>query len=233
MSTLDGEKQWITNGERSGVLVVFARTDPDDPDSITQFLVPKESAGLSVGEPEDKLGLRASDTTSLTFDGVRIPARYRLTDEGEGLAAALSILTGGRVGIAAQAVGLSQAALDEAVAYAQDREQFDGPIADIQSIRHKLAEMWTTIRAARLLTWDAARAMDAGEDARAAASMAKSYATEGAMDVTNEAIQIHGGYGYVSEFPVERFYRDAKVTTIYEGTTQIQQNVIARELLDG
>jgi alkylation response protein AidB-like acyl-CoA dehydrogenase len=230
---LDGEKQWITNGERSGVLVVFARTDPDDPDSITQFLVPKESAGLSVGEPEDKLGLRASDTTSLTFDGVRIPARYRLTDEGEGLAAALSILTGGRVGIAAQAVGLSQAALDEAVAYAQDREQFDGPIADIQSIRHKLAEMWTTIRAARLLTWDAARAMDAGEDARAAASMAKSYATEGAMDVTNEAIQIHGGYGYVSEFPVERFYRDAKVTTIYEGTTQIQQNVIARELLDG
>jgi len=230
---LDGEKQWITNGERSGVLVVFARTDSDDPDSITQFLVPKETDGLSVGEPEDKLGLRASDTTSLTFDGVRIPERYRLTDEGEGLAAALSILTGGRVGIAAQSVGLSQAALDEAAEYAQEREQFDGPIADIQSIRHKLADMWTTIRAARLLTWDAARAMDAGENARAVASMAKAFATEGAMDVTNEAVQIHGGYGYVSEFPVERFYRDAKVTTIYEGTTQIQKNVIARELLGG
>ncbi|SFS08535.1 hypothetical protein SAMN05216559_3451 [Halomicrobium zhouii] len=229
---LDGEKQWITNGERSGVLVVFARTDPGDPDSITQFLVPKETDGLSVGDPEDKLGLRASDTTSLTFDGVRIPERYRLTDEGDGLAAALSILTGGRVGIAAQSVGLSQAALDEAVEYAQDREQFDGPIADIQSIRHKLAEMWTTVRAGRLLTWDAARAMDAGENARGLASMAKSFATEGAMDVSNEAVQIHSGYGYVSEFPVERFYRDAKVTTIYEGTTQIQRNVIARELLE-
>ena len=228
---IDGEKQWITNGARSGVAVVFAKTDPDDPDSVTQFLVPMDVDGLSVGEKENKLGLRASDTTGLTFDEVRIPARYRLTDPGEGLAAAFSILTGGRVGIAAQAVGLSQAALDEAVAYARDREQFDRPIADIQSIRHKLAEMRTTIHAARLLTWDAARTMDAGDDARAVASMAKYFATEGAMDVTNEAVQIHGGYGYVSEFDVERFYRDAKVTTIYEGTTQIQKNIIARDLL--
>jgi alkylation response protein AidB-like acyl-CoA dehydrogenase len=229
---IDGEKQWITNGQRSGVVVVFAKTDPADDGSITQFLVPKDAAGLSVGEKEDKLGLRASDTTSLTFDGVRIPARYRLTEAGEGLAAALSILTGGRIGIAAQATGVAQAALDEALAYAQEREQFDGPIADIQSIRHTLAEMATTVQAGRLLTWDAARRMDNGEDARRAASMAKYFASEGAVDVANEAVQIHGGYGYTTEFPVERLYRDAKVTTIYEGTSEIQRNVIARDLLE-
>jgi alkylation response protein AidB-like acyl-CoA dehydrogenase len=228
---IDGEKQWITNGERSGVLVVFAKTDPEDPESVTQFLVPKDVDGVTVGEPEEKLGLRASDTTSLTFDGARIPAENRLTAEGRGLAAALSILTGGRVGIAAQAVGLAQAALDEAIDYAGEREQFDRPIADIQTIRHKLAEMQTTVQAGRLLTYDAARTMERGEDARMAASMAKYFATEGAMDVTNEAVQIHGGYGYV-ESDVERFYRDAKVTTIYEGTTQIQKTVIARELLE-
>jgi alkylation response protein AidB-like acyl-CoA dehydrogenase len=229
---IDGEKQWITNGERSGVVVVFAKSDPDDPDSITQFLVPKDRDGLTVGEKEDKLGLRASDTTSISFDGVEIPARYRLTEEGEGLRAALSILTGGRIAIAAQATGLAQSALDEAISYAREREQFDGPIADIQSIRHKLAEMETTVRAGRLLTLNAAEQMERGADARRAASCAKYFASEGAMDVTNEAVQIHGGAGYV-ESDVERFYRDAKVTTIYEGTTQIQKTVIARELLEG
>ncbi|MEF8812470.1 MAG: acyl-CoA dehydrogenase family protein [Halovenus sp.] len=228
---IDGEKQWITNGKRSGVVVVFARTDPDDPGSVTQFLVPKGTSGVEVGPAEDKLGLRASDTTSLTFDGVRVPRRYRLTEEGRGLSAALSILTGGRIGIAAQAVGLAQAALDEATVYAEEREQFDGPISEIQAIRHKLAEMQTTVQAGRLLTRDAARRFDRGEDARMAASMAKYFASEGAMDVTNEAVQIHGGYGYTSEYPVERLYRDAKVTTIYEGTTQIQKTVIAREML--
>ncbi|WP_276272061.1 acyl-CoA dehydrogenase family protein [Haloarcula litorea] len=228
---LNGEKMWITNGRRSGVVVVFAKTDPDDPDSITQFLVPKDSDGLAVGEPEEKLGLRASDTTSLTFDGVEIPERYRLTEVGEGLAAALSILNGGRVAIAAQSVGLAQAALDEALDYAREREQFDRPIAEFQAIRHKLAEMATTVRAGRLLTWDAASRMDRGEDARQAASMAKYFASEGALEVTNEAVQIHGGYGYTTDYPVERFYRDAKVTTIYEGTTEIQKNVVARELL--
>jgi alkylation response protein AidB-like acyl-CoA dehydrogenase len=227
---IDGEKQWITNGQRSGVLVVFAKTDPDDPESVTQFLVPKDRPGLSVGDPEQKLGLRASDTTSLTFDGVRVPAENRLTAEGRGLAAALEILTGGRVGIAAQAVGLAQAALDEAKSYATDREQFDQSISDIQTIRHALAEMATTVRAGRLLTHDAARRMDRGEDARMAASMAKYFTSEGAMEVTNEAVQIHGGTGYVAG-DVERFYRDAKITTIYEGTTQIQKTVIARELL--
>jgi hypothetical protein len=227
---IDGEKQWITNGQRCGVVVVFAKTDPDDPDSVTQFLVPGEADGLSAGEPMEKMGLRASDTTSLSLDGVRVPSAYRLTEEGRGLAAALSILNGGRVGIAAQSVGLARAALDEAVAYAGEREQFDRPIGEFQAIQHTLAEMQTTVRAARLLTWDAARRMDAGEDARMAASMAKYFASEGAMDVTNDAVQIHGGAGYV-ESDVERFFRNAKVTTIYEGTTQIQKTVIADEVL--
>ena len=226
---IDGDKQWITNGRRAGVYVVFAKTAPEE---ITQFVVPGDVDGLSVGEPEEKLGLRASDTTSLTFDGVRIPAGNRLTPEGEGLSAALSILTGGRIGIAAQSVGLAQDALDRAVAYAEEREQFDGPIADIQSIQHKLAEMHTTVQSGRLLTRDAARQKAERTDGfPTAASVAKYAASEGAMDVTNEAVQIHGGYGYTREFDVERLYRDAKILTIYEGTSQIQKTVIARGLL--
>jgi alkylation response protein AidB-like acyl-CoA dehydrogenase len=228
---IDGEKQWITNGERGEVCIVFAKTDPDDQSSVTQFLVPK-SAGIEVGPKEHKLGLRASDTTSLTFDGVRIPAENRLTEEGRGLSAAFRILTGGRIGIAAQAVGVSQAALDEAVAYAHDREQFGGPIAEIQSVRHKLADMATGVHASRLLGRDAARQADAGADPRLAASMAKYFASETAVDVCNEAVQVHGGYGYTTEFPVERFYRDAKILTIYEGTSEIQKEIIAREVVD-
>jgi len=227
---LNGEKQWITNGQRSDVVIVFARTDRSDPETITQFVVPKD-AGIEVGEKEQKLGLRASDTTTLTFDDVRIPAENRLTPEGEGLSAALTVLTGGRIGIASQAVGLAQAALDEAIDYAHDREQFDQELADIQTIRHKIADMATSVRAARLLTRDAASREDAGEDIRTEASMAKYFASEAAMDVTNEAVQIHGGYGYVQS-DVERFYRDAKVTTIYEGTSEIQKGIIARSVLD-
>ncbi|KAB7518318.1 acyl-CoA dehydrogenase family protein [Halosegnis rubeus] len=229
---IDGEKQWITNGERGEVVILFAKTDRDDSRSVTQFVVPKSTDGVAVGKKEEKLGLRGSDTTTLSFDGARIPAEYRLTEEGRGLSAALSILTGGRVGIAAQAVGVAQAALDAARSYAQDREQFDGPIADIQSIRHKLAQMRTDTQAARLLTRDAARRLDDDEPPAEAASMAKLRASETAVDVANEAVQIHGGYGYTTDFPVERFYRDAKITTIYEGTSQIQRTVIARELLE-
>ncbi|WP_226007157.1 acyl-CoA dehydrogenase family protein [Natrinema salinisoli] len=228
---IDGEKQWITNGRRAGVYVLFAKTDRDDPSSVTQFLVPGDVDGLTVGEKEDKLGLRASDTTSLTFDDVRIPAANRLTEEGKGLSAAFHILTGGRIAIAAQSVGLARCALDEATAYSQEREQFGGPISDIQTIRHKLAEMATRTRAARLLTRDAARKRAAG-GAALEASMAKYFASEAAMFATNEAVQIHGGYGYVTEGEVERLYRDAKITEIYEGTTEIQKTVIARELLD-
>jgi len=229
---IDGEKQWITNGERSGIVIVFAKTDPDDPGSITQFLVPKDTDGLVVGKKEAKLGLRASDTTALTFDGARIPANNRLTEEGKGLSAALHVLTGGRIGIASQAVGLAQSALDEALEYAQEREQFGGPIADIQTIRHKIAEMETRTQAARLLAREAARRDDADEPTRKFASMAKYFASDAATFVTNEAVQIHGGYGYVTDYDVERLYRDAKVTEIYEGTTEIQKTIIARQLLD-
>ena len=229
---IDRTKQWITNGERSGVVVLFAKTDADDPGTVTQFVVPKDTEGLEVGKKEEKLGLRASDTTTLVFDDVRIPAANRLTPEGRGLSAALSVLTGGRVGIAAQSVGLAQSALDLAVEYATDREQFGGPISDIQTIRQKLAEMHTKTQAGRLLTYDAARQLDDGRPPSMAASTAKYFASEAAMDVTNEAIQVHGGYGYTTDFPVERLYRDAKITTIYEGTTQIQKKVIARKLLE-
>ncbi|WP_435358731.1 acyl-CoA dehydrogenase family protein [Haloarchaeobius sp. DFWS5] len=232
---INGKKQWITNGQRSDVIILFAKTDRDDPGSITQFLVPKdEVSGLEVGKKEDKLGLRASDTTTLMFDDVRIPAEYQLTEEGRGLSAAFHILTGGRIAIAAQSTGLAQSALDEALQYAQDREQFDQPISDFQTIRHKLADMQTSITASRLLTREAARKRAEG-DVQAtsfAASQAKYFASEAAMDVTNEAVQIHGGYGYTTDFPVERMYRDAKILTIYEGTSEIQKKIIARNLLD-
>ncbi len=228
---INGEKQWITNGKRAGVYVLFAKTDRNDPETVTQFLVPGDVDGLSVGEKEDKLGLRASDTTSLTFDDVRIQAENRLTEEGRGLSAAFHILTGGRIAIAAQSVGLAQCAMDEALEYSQEREQFDQPIGDFQSIRHKLAEMATRIKASRLLTREAARERASGS-AGLTASMAKYFASETAMHVTNEAVQIHGGYGYVTEGEVERLYRDAKITEIYEGTTEIQKKVIARHLLD-
>ncbi|MXR42697.1 acyl-CoA dehydrogenase [Halobaculum sp. WSA2] len=228
---LNGEKQWITNGERAGVYIVFAKTDPADDGSITQFLVPADLGGVEVGKKEEKLGLRASDTVGMQFSDVRVPEKYRLTEEGKGLSAAFKTLTGGRIAIAAQAVGLAQAAFDEAREYAHEREQFDAPIAEIEAVRNKFAEMATKVQASRLLVREAARQSDAGEDPRLAASMAKFFASESAVEVTNEAVQIHGGYGYMSEFDVERFYRDSKITTIYEGTTEIQKTIIARELL--
>ncbi|MFO8114896.1 MAG: acyl-CoA dehydrogenase family protein [Halorubrum sp.] len=242
---LNGEKQWITNGKRGGVAIVFAKAvrsdagageaagegDADDRGSITQFLVPADTEGFEVGKKEEKLGLRASDTTGISFDGCRIPAENRLTEEGRGLSAAFRTLTGGRIGIAAQAVGVAQAALDEATSYATEREQFGEPIAEIQTIRHKFAEMATDVSAARLLVREACRQAEAGEDNRVAASKAKYRASEAAMSVTNEAVQIHGGYGYTTDFDVERFYRDAKITEIYEGTTEIQKTIIARGVL--
>ena len=226
---IGGTKQWITNGERSGVIILFAKTDRDDPDSVTQFLVPKDTEGLEVGKKEDKLGLRASDTTSLIFEDVRIPAANRLTEVGEGLKSAFSILTGGRIAIASQAVGVAQAALDDAVSYANDREQFGEPIIEHQAVSQKLADMQTNVQAARLLTRDAAVKNDEGLDAMSA-SMAKYFASETAVDVANEAVQVHGGYGYTKDFDVERYYRDAKITTIYEGTSEIQKEIIARHL---
>ncbi|MCQ4333695.1 acyl-CoA dehydrogenase family protein [Natronomonas sp. F2-12] len=226
---IDGKKQWITNGERAGVVILFAKTDRDEPESVTQFLVPKDTEGLEVGKKEDKLGLRASDTTTLLFDGARIPEANRLTEVGDGLKAAFSILTGGRIAIASQAVGVAHAALEAAIEYAGEREQFDKPIADHQAIAHKLADMATDVRAARLLTRDAAEKNEDGVDPMAA-SMAKYFASETAVDVASEAVQVHGGYGYTKDFDVERYYRDAKITTIYEGTSEIQKEIIARHL---
>lgn len=228
---INGTKQWITNGERAGVIILFAKTDPDDSNSITQFLVPADTDGVTVASKEDKLGLRASDTCQLQFDDVHIPADYRLTEVGRGLRAAFEILNGGRIAIGAQSLGLARCARDDALAYANEREQFDQPISEFQAIRHKLADMETKIEASRLLTYEAARRQDMGEPVAKHASMAKYFASEAAVDIANEAIQIHGGYGYVSETDVERLYRDAKVTTIYEGTSEIQKKIISRELL--
>ncbi|PSQ34346.1 acyl-CoA dehydrogenase [Halobacteriales archaeon SW_10_66_29] len=228
---INGKKQWITNGQRAGVVILFAKTDRDDPDSITQFLVPKDIDGVEVGKKEDKLGLRASDTTTLIFDDARIPAENQLTEVGKGLKAAFSILTGGRVAIASQAVGVAQAALADAVEYAQEREQFGQPIIEHQAIAHKLADMGTQVQAARLLARDAARQNEDGV-APQAASMAKYFASEVACDVAEEAVQVHGGYGYTKDFAVERYYRDAKILTIYEGTSEIQKQIIARHLKD-
>jgi acyl-CoA dehydrogenase len=226
---IDGKKQWITNGTRAGVVILFAKTDRDDPDTVTQFLVPMDTEGVEVGKKEDKLGLRASDTTTLLFEDAHIPAEYRLTEVGRGLKAAFSILTGGRIAIASQAVGLAQAALDDSIEYAHEREQFGKQIGEHQAIAHKLADMQTNVQAARLLTRDAAR-QNEGAVAPQAASMAKYFASETAVDVADEAVQIHGGYGFTKDFDVERYYRDAKITTIYEGTSEIQKDIIARHI---
>ena len=226
---INGKKQWITNGARAGVIVLFAKTDRNDRDTVTQFLVPADTDGVEVGKKEDKLGLRASDTTTLIFEDARIPASYRLTEVGRGLKAAFSILTGGRIAIASQATGLAQAALEDAVEYANEREQFGQPIIEHQAIAHKLADMQTKVQAARLLTRDAAR-QNEERVAPMAASMAKYFASETAVDVANEAVQVYGGYGYTKDFDVERYYRDAKITTIYEGTSEIQKEIIARHL---
>ncbi len=226
---INGTKQWITNGERAGVVILFAKTDADDDDTVTQFLVPKDLDGLEVGKHEEKLGLRASDTTTLIFEDVRIPVENRLTPVGDGLKAAFSILNGGRVAIASQAVGVAQAALDDAVAYANEREQGGKPIIEHQAISQKLADMQTDVQAARLLTRDAAKKNDGAVDPKAA-SMAKYFASETAVSVADDAVQVHGGYGYTKDFDVERYYRDAKITTIYEGTSEIQKEIIARHL---
>jgi alkylation response protein AidB-like acyl-CoA dehydrogenase len=193
---------------------------------VTQFLVPKD-AGIEVGKKESKLGLRASDTTELLFDGVRIPASNRLTEEGRGLSAAFHILTGGRIGIASQALGLAQAAYDEAQAAVTG----DGRPADRQAVRHTMAELATSITGARLLVREAARQDESGRDPRLVAAMAKYVASETAVDVTNDVVSLLGHRGYTARSDAERLFRDAKITTIYEGTSEIQKTIIARNLL--
>ncbi|WP_175942376.1 MULTISPECIES: acyl-CoA dehydrogenase family protein [unclassified Caballeronia] len=228
---ISGSKQFVTNGRRAGVAIVFAVTDPEaGKRGISAFIVPKNTPGFNVGPPEHKLGIRASDTCPITFDDCAIPAANLLGARGEGLKIALSNLEGGRIGIAAQALGIARAAFDAARAYSRDRVQFGKPIREHQSVANMLADMQTQINAARLLVLHAARMRTEGVPCLSEASQAKLFASEMAERVCSDAIQIHGGYGYLQDYPVERHYRDARITQIYEGTSEVQRMVIARNV---
>jgi len=229
---LNGAKQFVTNGKRAKVAIVFAVTDPAlGKKGISAFIVPTHTPGFLVGRPEKKLGIRASDTCPIILENCRVEADALLGPQGKGLSIALSNLEGGRIGIAAQAVGIARAAFEAALAYAKTRRQFDRPIGEFGSIGNMLADMETSINAARMLTLQAARLRGAGESCLSEACQAKLYASEMAERVCSKAIQIHGGYGYLEDYEVERLYRDARITQIYEGTSEIQRMVIARELL--
>ncbi len=229
---LNGAKNWVTNGQQAGIYLIFARTDREAGSrGISAFIVERGTPGLVLGKPEDKMGLRGSDTVGLTLENLRVPAANRLGPEGDGFKIALSALDAGRIGVAAQALGVMRAAFEEAVRYAQQREAFGGPLARIQAIQFKLAEIERRIQCSRLLIRRAAWLRDTGQPFGREAAMAKLYATEAATWVTHQAIQIHGGYGYVKEYAVERFYRDARIMEIYEGASEIQRLVIARSLL--
>ncbi|WP_181796936.1 acyl-CoA dehydrogenase [Streptomyces sp. WELS2] len=227
---IDGTKAWITHGGIADFYTVMARTGEDGPRGITAFLVPGDAPGLSGAAPERKMGLKGSPTAQVHLDGVRVPDDRRLGEEGQGFSIALSALDSGRLGIAACAVGLAQAALDEAVRYATERRQFGRPIADFQGLRFMLADMATQIEAGRALYLAAARLRDAGRPFAKQAAMAKLHCTDTAMKVTTDAVQILGGYGYTADFPAERYMREAKVLQIVEGTNQIQRMVIARHV---
>jgi alkylation response protein AidB-like acyl-CoA dehydrogenase len=231
---LDGEKQWITSGDVAGVLVVWAKTDPAaGSKGVTAFLVEGGTPGLVIGRHEKKMGIRASSTVALAFDGCEVPDSARLGELGAGYRIALAALDGGRIGIAAQATGTIRAALEASVRYAKERQTFGVPIAEHQAIRFMLADLATEHDAARLLALRAAALKEAGLPFTREASMAKLFASEAAQRAVSHAVQIHGGYGYTDAFPVERYFRDARVQTIYEGTSEIQRLVIARELLKG
>ncbi len=228
---VNGTKNWITNGNSSSVCLVMAQTHPElRHKGINCLIVEKGWDGFVVGKKEDKMGIRASDTHSLMFSDVKVPKENRIGSDGFGFKFAMSTLNGGRIGIAAQALGIAAGALELSLKYAHERKTFGKPIFEHQAIQFKLAEMATKIEAARLLVYKAARLKDEHKDYVQAAAMAKLFASDVAMWVTTEAVQIHGGYGYVKEYHVERLMRDAKITQIYEGTSEIQKLVIAREL---
>ncbi len=225
---LNGNKIFITNGTDADLALVFASVDLEKKHrGITCFIVPADAPGYSHGTHEFKLGVNASGTTELAFQDLRVPAKNRLGEEGDGFKIAMATLDGGRVGIAAQAVGIARGAMEEALAYAQEREQFGKPLSDFQAIQFYLADMATEIDAARLLTWKAAWAKEHQKRYSLEAAQAKLFASEMAQRVTNKALQIHGGYGYTKEYNVERYFRDARITEIYEGTSEIQKMVIA------
>jgi len=231
---LSGTKSWVTSGSHAGVIIAMARTDTGQERKgargIGAFIVTPDLAGFHVGKKEDKLGLRSSPTVQLNFDGMRVPGANLLGEPHLGFVYAMKSLDSGRLGIAAQAIGIARAALEAATAYAAERRQFEQPIRDFQAIQFKLADMATRVTASRALLHLAAQAKDRGVNVKMGCSMAKLLASETAMFCTNQAVQIFGGYGYVKDYPVERFFRDAKVTEIYEGTSEIQRIVIAREL---
>ncbi|MBT2479296.1 acyl-CoA dehydrogenase family protein [Streptomyces sp. ISL-94] len=227
---ITGTKAWITHGGVADFYTVLARTGVEGPKGITAFLVPGDAQGLTAAVPEKKMGMKGSPTAQLHFDGVRVPDARRIGEEGQGFTIALAALDAGRLGIAACAIGVAQAALDEALAYALDRKQFGHPIADFQGLRFMLADMATKIEAGRALYLAAARLRDAGKPFSRQAAMAKLFCTDAAMAVTTDAVQVLGGYGYTADFPVERLMREAKVLQIVEGTNQIQRMVIARHL---
>jgi butyryl-CoA dehydrogenase len=228
---LSGTKQFITSGKNSQIAIVFAVTDAErGKRGISAFLVPTDSPGFRVAGIEHKLGQRASDTAQLVFEDIELTPDLMLGAEGEGYKIALSNLEGGRIGVGAQSVGMARAAYDAALGYAREREAFGKPIIEQQAVAFRLADMATQIAAARGLVLDAAARRDAGEPCIKEASMAKLFASEMAERVASDAIQIHGGYGYVADFPVERIYRDVRVCQIYEGTSNIQRLVIAREI---
>jgi len=229
---LNGTKNWITNGNTASTYIVIAQTDASKRHKgINALIVEKGMPGFIVGKKEDKMGIRGSDTHSLMFSDVKVPKANRIGDDGFGFTFAMTTLNGGRIGIAAQALGIAAGAYELAVKYAKERKAFGKHLAEHQAIQFKLADMATKIDAARLLIWQAASLKDQKKDFVKAAAMAKLYASQIAQEVTTEAVQIHGGYGYVKEFHVERLMRDAKITQIYEGTTEIQKMVISRELL--
>ncbi len=228
---LNGAKQFVSNGKRARLAIVFAVTDPElGKKGLSAFLVPTDNPGFVVDRSEKKMGIKASDTCAVTLNNCVIPAANLLGERGKGLAIALSNLEGGRIGIAAQALGIARAAFEAALGYARERVQFGKPIIEHQSIANKLADMHTQLNASRLLILHAARLKTAGHPCLSEASQAKLFASEMAEKVCSEAIQIHGGYGYLEDYPVERYYRDARITQIYEGSSEIQRLLIAREL---
>ncbi len=229
---LTGQKLWITSGHEAGIYILFATVDPEAGyKGITAFLVERESEGFTVGKKEDKLGIRASSTTELVLDGVRVPASNVLGEVGKGYKVAIETLNEGRIAIGAQMVGLAQGALDHTLRYVKEREQFGRPVGEFQGVQFQLAEMATDIEAARLLVYNAARLKDSGEDFLTSAAMAKLFASRMAQQVSSLCVDLHGGYGFTREYPVEKLYRDSKIGTIYEGTTNMQLQTIANALL--
>ncbi len=230
---INGTKNWVTSGENSDIVICFFLTDKGaGSKGISCFIIEKGIKGLTIGKKEDKLGIRASDTCELYFDNCEIPETNLIGKQGQGFAIAMSALTGGRIGIAAQAVGLARAAMKKAILYSNERKQFGKKISEFGALKEKLADMATNLEAARLLVWKAAYLKDQGKDHKKESSMAKLFSSKVAMDVASDCVQIHGGYGYMQEYGIERLMRDAKITEIYEGTSEIQRLVISRELLN-